>query len=512
MVEDSPKSVRIDLNQFKLQFYSKPEVELTLHFNTPSRRFYLSVIALVISEMRKRGKFISISLKDHIDTLVLLNQTVGDAAGSSKKELLLPRIYRKWKDALPDLENAPLFNVMGRKKSYDDSFKRVHHFSDGMKDSWANLFEYKGSHENVRLRFSLDRLDASLDDVHIVYGDDTESANLDAWESFIADLKEKWDGTPQSEDQKDNYKTLEPQWVRHKQWIKSMPGRWQLVMVCILIGIISGASVFIFLKDRLFAPRFDVASIEKMAFPLPDKPSIAVLPFHNLSGDPEQEYFCDGFTDEIITSLAKIPDLFVIARNSTFVYKGKSVKIKQVSEDLGVHYVLEGGVQRDGDRIRINVQLIDAIKGYHIWAERYDGKMIDIFAMQDKFTQKIIAELAIKLTPEKKQNIADHGTKNIEAYDAYLQGRGHYSLQTSENIGKALPYFKKAVELDPDFAVGHATLAKTYVVINSRHYAKDLGISNIRSLIQTPVRVLNQQLPCSAWPPLQPAIHSAASV
>jgi TolB-like protein/class 3 adenylate cyclase len=230
--------------------------------------------------------------------------------------------------------------------------------------------------------------------------------------------------------------------------------------------------------------KVEAASVDKMAHPLPDKPSIAVLPFDNMSSDPEQEYFCDGFSDEIITALAKIPDIFVIARNSTFVYKGKSVKIKQVSEDLGVHYVLEGGVQRAGDRIRINVQLIDAIKGYHIWAERYDGKMVDIFELQDKFTQKIVAALAVKLTPEKKQSIADWGTKNIEAYDAYLQGLGHLYPQTSKNLGKALPYLKKAVELDPDFAVGHARLAQAYNVVHSRIYAKDLGIFNPRSLIQ----------------------------
>jgi len=251
------------------------------------------------------------------------------------------------------------------------------------------------------------------------------------------------------------------------------------IFLTIIAGGLIGWNIYLQQSKKV-----EAASVDQMAHPLPDKPSIAVLPFDNMSSEPEQEFFCDGFTDEIITALAKIQNLFVIARNSTSIYKGKSVKIKQVSEDLGVHYVLEGGVQRAGDRIRINVQLIDAIKGYHIWAERYDGKMVDIFAMQDKFTQKIIAALAVKLTSEKKQSIADRGTKNIEAYDAYLQGRGHSAPQTSENLGKALPYFKKAVELDPDFAVGHARLAVAYVVIKTRLYAKDLGITNVRSLIQ----------------------------
>ena len=135
----------------------------------------------------------------------------------------------------------------------------------------------------------------------------------------------------------------------------------------------------------------EVASKEKMAFPLPDVPSIAVLPFDNMSGDPKQEFFCDGITEEIITALSKVPRLFVIARNSTFTYKGKPVKVKQVSEELGVRYVLEGSVQRSGDRVRITAQLIDALTGNHLWAERYDRDLKDIFALQDEITIKILA-------------------------------------------------------------------------------------------------------------------------
>ena len=270
--------------------------------------------------------------------------------------------------------------------------------------------------------------------------------------------------------------------IGEKRFLGKFSRKTALVAIILLVIVAGGLIGWnIYLQQ---SKKVEPASVDKMALPLPDKPSIAVLPFDNMSSDPEQEYFCDGFTDEIITALAKIPDLFVIARNSTFMYKGKPVKIKQVSEELGVNYVLEGGIQRAGDRIRINVQLIDAIKGYHIWAERYDGKLVDIFELQDKFTQKIIAALAVKLTPEKKQSIADWGTKNIEAYDAYLQGLGHLRPQTSENLGKAIPYLKKAVELDPDFAEGHARLAGAYTVVRSRVYAKDLGISNVRSLIQ----------------------------
>ena len=141
-----------------------------------------------------------------------------------------------------------------------------------------------------------------------------------------------------------------------------------------------------------------VASVDRMKYPLPDVPSIAVLPFVNLSGDPKQEFLSDGMTEEIITALSKVPRLFVIARNSTFIYKGKPVKVKQVSEELGVRYVLEGSFQRSGDRVRVTTQLIDALTGNHLWAERYDRDLKDIFALQDEITIKILAAIQVKLT------------------------------------------------------------------------------------------------------------------
>jgi len=238
--------------------------------------------------------------------------------------------------------------------------------------------------------------------------------------------------------------------------------------------------------------KVEPASLDKMLFPLPDNPSIAVLPFDNMSADPEQEYFSDGITEEIITALAKVPDIFVIARNSTFAYKGKPVKIKQVSEELGVRYVLEGGVRKAGDRIRITAQLIDAVKGHHLWAERYDGTMGDVFDLQDKITQKIIAALAAILTQDQGKIISDWGTKNTEAYDAYLQAGAHLFPQTRDNVAKAIDYLNKAVALDPDFGPAHVRLAAAYNAIISRGYDKELGISNARSLYQKHIKLALQ--------------------
>jgi len=187
-------------------------------------------------------------------------------------------------------------------------------------------------------------------------------------------------------------------------------------------------------------------------------PSIAVLPFDNLSGDPNQEYFTDGMTDDLITGLSKLKGLLVIARNSTFTYKGKSVKVQQVAEELGVRYVVEGSVRKAGEQVRINVQLIDAATEHHLWAELYDGKIANIFALQDKINQKIISSIEVKLTAVEKSRIARKETNNIKAYDAFLRGWEHYKQMTPEDFSKASSYFKQAINLDPIYARAYAAL------------------------------------------------------
>jgi TolB-like protein len=193
------------------------------------------------------------------------------------------------------------------------------------------------------------------------------------------------------------------------------PG-WQRAALAVVIALVVAAgSVAIWKSFRPSTPPIEVASVEQMAFPLPDKPSIAVLPFNNLSGDPEQEYFSDGLTEEIIAALGSVPKLFVIARNSTFTYKGKPVKVQQVAEDLGVRYVLEGSVKKGGDKIRITAQLIDALSGHHLWAKRYDRSLEDIFAVQDEITKEIITAMQVKLTEGEQIRVAARGTNSLDA-------------------------------------------------------------------------------------------------
>jgi TolB-like protein/class 3 adenylate cyclase len=208
-------------------------------------------------------------------------------------------------------------------------------------------------------------------------------------------------------------------------------------------------------------PKIEPASIEKMAYPLPDKPSIAVLPFDNMSGDTDQEYFSDGLVEEIITALSKVPQLFVIARNSTFSYKGKPVKESQIAEELGVRYVLEGSVRKEGERVRITAQLIDALKGHHLWAERYDRDLKDVFALQDEITMNILTALQVRLTEGEVAHISAKGTRKLEAYLKVLQARGPFYTITKEGLAQARRLCEEAIEIDPDYAAAYVYLGST---------------------------------------------------
>ena len=195
---------------------------------------------------------------------------------------------------------------------------------------------------------------------------------------------------------------------------------------------------------------------------LPDKPSIAVLPFQNMSGEAEQEYFADGMVEDIITALSRFPSLFVIARNSSFTYKGKPVDIKQVGRELGVRYVLEGSVRRVGGRVRTTGQLIEAATGTHLWAEKFDGALDDIFELQDHFTKKLVGAIAPKVQQAEIERSARKPTENLDAYDYYYRGISLLQLMTAESNAEALQHFRLAIDLDPSFAAAYGLASECY--------------------------------------------------
>ncbi|QIA24791.1 adenylate/guanylate cyclase domain-containing protein [Mesorhizobium sp. AA22] len=222
-------------------------------------------------------------------------------------------------------------------------------------------------------------------------------------------------------------------------------------------------------------PPVEVASKARMVLPLPDKPSIAVLPFANMSSEAGQEHFTDGMTDDLITDLSKVAGLFVISRNSTFVYKGKAVKISQVAEDLGVRYVLEGSVRRAGDRLRVNAQLIDALTGGHVWADRFDGNVADVFGVQDTFVGKIVDALEVRLTTTEKQEIEGGKTDSISAKEAFDEGWSLYLRYNAKDTAAAIASLKKATELDPEYGRAYAALALAYFRVVDSLWGKELG-------------------------------------
>jgi TolB-like protein/class 3 adenylate cyclase len=243
-------------------------------------------------------------------------------------------------------------------------------------------------------------------------------------------------------------RTFQVQRLRLQRWQRPVQVGAAMVML-VLVG--AGGIV---LRDRYFP--------SSPTLPLPDKPSIAVLPFVNMSGDPEQEYFSDGMTETLITDLSRISSLFVISRTSVFTYKGQAIKPAQVSRELGVHYVVEGSVQKAQGRVRINAQLIDATTSQHLWAERYDREVADIFALQDEVIRKLVTALAVKLTAGEEVRLTRFPTSNLEAYDYFLRGIEQYYRFRKEANVQARQLFSRAIELDPQYAAASALLSLTH--------------------------------------------------
>ena len=228
-------------------------------------------------------------------------------------------------------------------------------------------------------------------------------------------------------------------------------------------------------------PDMEPASIARMALPLPDKPSIAVLPFTNMSGDPEQQYFADGIADDLITDLSKVSGLFVIARSSSFDYKDQAVKIRQVAEDLGVRYVVEGSVRRAGDTVRVNAQVVDAITGGQVWADRYDGSVADIFSVQDAIVREIADALALNLSESERKEITRAQTVNVEAREAFQKGWEHLVRFTAEDNARAAERFRQAAEIDPEYGRAYAALGIVYVRGCQWRWNEELGMSTAQA-------------------------------
>ena len=239
-------------------------------------------------------------------------------------------------------------------------------------------------------------------------------------------------------------------------------GGFGILAVVAAAALLTLGAVLIWLEP--WQTKVEAASMDRMAFTLPDKPSIAVLPFTNLSNDESQDFFADGITEDIITDISKVSGIFVVAPHSTRGYKDKDLRIGSVAEELGVRYVLRGSVRRAGGKIRVTAQLIDAIRGAHLWADRYDRDLEDVFAVQSELTRRVVKAMEVTLKAREQDRILQKHVTNIEAYDAFLQARSIVEVPTRENILKGEELFKKTIELDPSFAGGFAGLSFNHSV------------------------------------------------
>ena len=289
---------------------------------------------------------------------------------------------------------------------------------------------------------------------------------------------------------------MEPGARRVAKAIKPRSLRWLVTLAAGIVLLVTiGVTGWRFYLQPVLHER---AFAEQTALPLPEKPSIAVLPFDNVSNDPEQEYFSDGITDELTTRLSQLSGLFVIARNTAFTYKGRPVNIQDVGRELGVRYVLEGSVQQAGGRARINVQLIDAATGFHLWAERFDRRLDDIFALQDDVTSNIVAALEVELSEAEERKLAQRYTSSFEAYDEFLRGWEQLFRSTVEANRRARGHFERAIQLDPKFARAYADLALTYFAGVTNVVAPDASMETAYDLAQTAV-TLDDKLPQVHW-------------
>jgi TolB-like protein/Tfp pilus assembly protein PilF len=427
------ETIELELTTYKIRLrFQDHEEPLVLHFDTPSRRFYFALIALILTEMKNLGRPGFIHIRKHEEILKLLDHSLAGPHASETVDGMWEKIRKAWQYRLPDLEEAVHFKILDRDRirPYEKGGKYRYECSEEESDTWANLFVYDENNP-WRFKFAVDSVSLDLEDISLTFGDLRDDA---AWQGFVRGLSEA------EELVQEGFVEVRER-AKSKWWYKAA-----LAAMAILIIAAAGAAIW----NLSFRPAPPPAVLE-----VPDKPSIAVLPFVNMSGDPEQEYFSDGITEDIITNLAKVSGLFVISESSSFLYKGKKAKIREIAKELGVRYMLEGSIRRAGDNLRITAQLIDGKTGHHVWADTYDRKIKDIFVVQDDVTQKVVSELAVTLKASEWDRLSRKHTENFEAYELYLRARNMCRFMKKEDHLKTLKLCQRIIEIDPSFAGGY---------------------------------------------------------
>ena len=447
------ETIQCDLAEYKitLQFHGRNS-PLVVHFDTPSRRFYFSVIALIITEMKKQGRPGFVHMHRHQDILSRLDRSLSGKNASKHLEGMWAKIKMAWRHRLPDLESAALFKVLDRDliSPYEKGGKFRYQCSEAECDAWSSLFSYD-ENNTWRFKFAVD-----LADMSITMGDLRDNS---AWEEFIKRLSNK-PGADKIHKEPGGSAAPEPALkdrVGHTRTRKVIWGGAAVVVVAIIAVIVWRFAVY---KAPVPTESVDRGTA---VYPSSDKPSLAVLPFDNLTGDLQQEYFSDGISDQLITSLSQGPYLYVTARTSSFTFKGKPLPAQEIAAKLGVQYIIEGSVQRDKDRVRINVQLIDGRNGNHIWSKSYDRDFSDLFALQDEISMAVMAVLNVQITGYTAGALKHSRPKNLKAYEHYLRGLYYHLGRKRDDVPRARQSFEEAIRIDPNYGRAYTWLANTYL-------------------------------------------------
>lgn len=452
------ETVQCDLDAYKitLQFHGS-ESPLVVHFDTPSRRFYFSIIALIITEMKKQTRPGFVHIHRHQDVLTLLDKSLSGKNASEHLEGMWAKIKMAWRNRLPDLESAVLFKILDRDlvAPYEKGGKYRYQCAEAECDAWASLFGYD-ENNTWRFKFAVDSASVGLDDISVTLGD---LRNNSAWEEFINRLriqpgdseilKEPGVSATAEPASKDR---VGPKRARKVVW------SWTVIAAAAIIAVV----VWRFAVYKAPAPTQRV-DLGVAVYPSSDKPSLAVLPFENLTGDPQQEFFSDGIADQLITSLSQEPYIYVAARTSSFTFRGKPMPAQEIATKLGVQYLIEGSVQRDKDRVRINVQLIDGRDGNHIWSKGYDRSNADLFALQDDISMEVMAVLNVQITGYTAGALKHSRPKILKAYEHYLRGLYYHLGRRPDDVLKARQFFEEAIQIDPHHGRAYTWLANTYL-------------------------------------------------
>jgi adenylate cyclase len=449
------KSIHIDLDTFKILLHDTSNKDfLTIHFDKPSRKFYFSLIALIVINMQQRGKTGFVYIRKHEKILRQLDMSLAGRYASKNIGSMWEKIRKAWHYTLTDLEAAAHFKIVDRDllPPYEKGGRYSYDCTEEECDLWASLFEIDNISNKWRFKFAVDAVKLSLTDISIAFG--THTGEL-AWKAFLADLEKKMN-TLETEpgpisEEKNNDDPHGAHIPAHTQPLKKRfkhPWYWGFfaVVTTVLIGIMGTAML-----NRYLRP-------EQPTMPPPaSKYAIAVLPFVNISADPKQEYFCDGISEEIINSLARIKDLRIISRTSSFFFKGKNISTRAIGKQLNVDAVLEGGVRFDGNTMRVTTRLVNVEDDMNLWGATFDRQSKDLFAVQEDISRAIVDRLKIEILPG--ENLSVQSPENLEAHNHYLKGRFFWEQLAFE---KAVSYFEKAINTDPNYALAYSGLSDTY--------------------------------------------------